>query len=135
MVIPNEGLLLWLLWAFDDSGVVQEDFVVDLYQNNYTPEYTSTGANFTVANFPLYAQVALPRSSFGAPTASGGTGTIVSSVTPSWEGGASANQTVYGWYMRGASSGKVLAAQAFPAAPTVIQGLTVSLGPMTFQMG
>lgn len=135
MLIPNEGLNEWMLWAFDDSGVVQEDFVVDLFQNNYTPVYTSTGSNFTVATFPGYAQVAVPRSSFAAPTSTGGVGTIVSSVQPTWTCSGGSGQTVYGWYMRGATSGKVLGTQTFASPVNMVNGISVTLGAMTYQMG
>ena len=135
MLIPNEGLLLWLLWAFDDSDEVQEDFVLDLFQNNYTPVFTSTGANFTIATFVGYDQIALPRGSFSAPTAAAGVGTIVSSVSPTWNCTGGAGQLVYGWLMRGAESGKVLGCQTFPGAVNMVNGVEVTLGAMTWQMG
>ena len=135
MLIPNEGLLLWLLWAFDDSGVSEEDFVLDLYANNFTPSYSSTGADFTIASFPGYSQVSLARTSFAYPTATGGVGTIVSSISPTWSCTGGSGQTVYGWLMRGASSGKVLGTQAFPSPPVMTSGISVTLGAMTWQMG
>jgi hypothetical protein len=135
VIVPNEGLLEWLFWAFDDSDEPQEDFVVDIFQNNFTPTYTSTGSDFTVASFPGYSQVALPRASFTTITAMSGVGTIVSTISPTWTCTGGSGQTVYGWYMRGASSGKVLGAQLFPTAPVLTNGISVSLGPMTWQMG
>lgn len=135
MVIPNEGLLKLAVQNWGVPGAAQEDFVVDLYSNNYTPVAGSSASNFTIATFTGYAQVAVARSTFGSPSIVGSTGNVTSSVSPTFTCTGGSSQTVYGWVMRGASSGKVYAAQLFTTAFTVVAGSNVQLTPFTLQTG
>jgi hypothetical protein len=134
IVVPNEGLLLWAEWAFVSDSVAVEDLVIDLYQNAYTPVDTSTGTDFTVATFAGYTQLSLPRADNTTITAALGVATIVSTVTVTWTSTDPTPQTVYGWYARGVSSGKVVAALEFDSPRTLSNGAIETLGPMTWQM-
>jgi hypothetical protein len=133
MVIPNSGKLLLIQMALGNPGAITEDFVVDLYSNNYTPVDSSVASNFTTAAFTGYAQASVPRSSFGAPTIVSNVANITSSATPQFACSGGGGQTVYGWYMRGATSGTVYAAQIFSAPLAMVPGLTLSLYPFTFE--
>lgn len=129
MVIPNEGKILWDQWATgaDVSGL--EDYVFDLYQNSYTPVDGSSAANFLVASFPGYAQVPVARSTYGTPTIVSNVAYALSSVSPLWSCTSGGPQTVYGWYMRSASTGKVLAAAVFDVPWVMAAGATLTLSP------
>jgi len=134
MVIPNEGKALLATMCFAYPVPVTEDFVVDLYQNNYTPTDSSTASSFTVAAFTGYAQVAVARSTFGTPGIVANVAQITSSVSPLFTCTGGGGQTVYGWYMRGATSNKVYAAAAFdtprvlnPIASELLQPFTINL--------
>lgn len=133
MIIPNEGKLLLIALCFA-AGASTEDFVVDLYQNNYTPVDSSTGSSFTVSSFTGYAQVAVARSTFGTATIVSNVANITSSVSPAYACSAGGGQLAYGWYVRGASSGKVYAAAAFSVAVNMAAGATLTLTPFTIQL-
>lgn len=134
MIIPNVGLELWLYWLLNQNSETLEDFVVDLYQNNYTPVFTSVAANFTASTFPGYAQVSVTRSSFTTISAADGIGAAVSTITPQWTCNGGAGQDAYGWFMRGATSGTLLAAQEFLNVRNMLPNTTETLGPFAMQM-
>lgn len=134
MVIPNEGKLLWLYWALGTDGSDLEDFVIDLYQNDYTPVDASTGADFTAATFTGYSQFAVARADFAAPAIA--SNVAVSDLTPfpDWTCTGGSMQTCYGWYMRGASSGDVLAAERFATPRQMANGAKLSLDPFEMKL-
>ena len=134
MVIPNEGKILWEYWALCSPGTDLEEFVIDLYQNNYTPVDGSSAGNFTVATFPGYAQVALLRANFSAPSITANVAYTQYSSAPDFSCTGGGGQLVYGWYMRGATSGKVLAAQAFAIARNMTPGASESINPLQFAL-
>ncbi len=134
IVIPNEGKTLLDEMSFADPSAITEDFVVDVYSNNYTPVNGSTGSDFTVATFTGYAQVSVPRASFGAAAIVANVAEITSSVIPTFSCSAGGGQTCYGWFMRGASSGKVYAAQLFSVARLLNAGASVLLNPFKLKL-
>lgn len=124
-VIPDEGKIILLGRALQTTGAVAaEDYVCDLYQNNYTPVNGSTGSNFTVATFTGYSQVAMPRTDFPAPTGSGGVVNTTNSVPGAFTCTGGSPQTIYGCYVRGATSGKVVWASIFDATRSMATGAT-----------
>jgi hypothetical protein len=135
MVIPNGALVFWLQWAFNNTTDPYEDFVIDLFSNNHTCAVTDTAGTYTTATFPGYAQVAIARSTFGSATATGGLGTIVSSVTPLWNCTGGSGQLVYGWFLRGATSGQLLACANFASARNMLPSTSESLGAYQQVMG
>lgn len=129
MVIPNEGKELWLYWALGTDGTDLEDFEINLFQNNYTPDDDSTDSDFTVATFTGYAQVDADRAQFGAPAIIADVAYSTLNFVPTFICTGGAAQTVYGWWMRGRTSGIVLAAQRFDAPRVMTNGATEELDP------
>jgi hypothetical protein len=134
MVIPNEGKLLWLEWALTGDGSSLEDFVVRLYSNNYTPVDGSTLANFTEATFTGYTELDIMRSDFSTPVIVANVAEAQTSVPPEWTCTGGAAQDIYGWYLVGVDSGKVLAAQRFDAVRTMAAGATETLDPFKIKL-
>jgi hypothetical protein len=128
-------MVLWTQWAVAPPGGTLEDFVYDLFSNNHTPAYTDSAADYTIASFTGYAQVAVARSTFAAATATGGIGTIVSSVAPQWTCSGGSAQTCYGWIMRGATSGKLLGVGQFATPRLLTAGTTENIGYATVETG
>lgn len=133
MVIPNEGKQLWLEWALPGDGTSFEDFEINLFSNDYTPVDGSTDSDFTAATFGGYAQVDAERADFGAPSISSNVAYSLLSFVPTFTQTSGSPQTVYGWWMRGATSGIVLAAQRFDTARVMAIGATETLDP--FRIG
>jgi len=133
MVIPNEGKLLWLYWALGTDGSDLEDFVVDLFSSNTTVVDASTATDFTIATFTGYAQVPVDRADFAAPSISSNVAIIDDSTFPVFTCTGGSPQTVYGWIMRGATSGDIVAGQNFDSPRVMNPGATESLDPFEFK--
>jgi hypothetical protein len=133
MVIPNEGKLLWLDRALRTPTNAPEDYVCQLFQSNTTVVDASTLTDFTIATFPGYADVSVPRSAFGAPTISSNIAQTVVGASPSFDCTGGAGQTVYGWLLVGAVSGKIIAGQNFAAPRVMVTGANETLAPFTFK--
>jgi hypothetical protein len=134
MVILNAGKQLLLDQAFGESSS-PEDYVVDLYSNNHVPVDTDTAGAFTTAVFTGYAQVSVPRSSFGAATIVSNLAVLLSSVVPTFSCTGGGGQTVYGFYLRGASSGTAYLAQYFTGGRAITSGLSEVLYPFQIELG
>lgn len=132
MVIPNEGKILLLDRALCTPGNAPEDYSCRLFQNNVTVADASTLADFTVATFTGYANVAVARSTFPTPSIVGAVARTISSVIPTFTCTGGASQTVYGWILVGVTSGKVIAGQNFAVPRVMSPGATEKLDP--FQM-
>lgn len=113
MVVPDEGKILWLYWALCTDGSDLEDFTLKTFQNDYTPDDSSTASSFTVSSFTGYSNVSIARSSLPTPTITSHVAITTRSAVPTFTCTAGAGQNMYGWYLVGASSGKVVAAQRF----------------------
>lgn len=128
LVVPNEGeieLLKKLLIYTADT----EQYQLRLYQNDYSPNADSTLSSFSEADFTNYALKALNRSDWATPTTDGN-GKAQSQVSfQSWTCGLSGN-TVYGYYVVGASSGKVLWAERFNVARSLGDGDVLNVTPV-----
>lgn len=135
MVILNDGKKLLLDQAFGQSSS-PEDYVVDLYSNNHVPVDVDTAASFTVAAFTGYAQVSIPRASFGAATiVTGPLANLLSSTVPTFTCTGGGGQTVYGFFLRGAISGTAYLAQYFTGGRAITSGLSEILYPFQIQLG
>jgi hypothetical protein len=132
MVMPNEGKLKYQYWALCTNGSDLEDFVVDLFVSNTTVGNSSTAADFTIASFTGYAQVAVTRASLSAPAITSNVAYTSKSTPPSFTCTGGSSQTAYGWIMRGATSGKIIFGQNFDVARVMSAGATETLTPFQF---
>ena len=123
LVTPNEGQLELMANMLITSGFTGYDYLIDLYQNNYTPVQASTASDFTIATFSGYSQVTATRADFVTPTTVSNQATTSLSTNPlTWTCGVTGN-TIYGYLVRSALSGKVLWAELLPAGPyTLVDG-------------
>jgi hypothetical protein len=104
-----------------------ENFLLRLYQNNYTPDATSVLADFLEANFTNYSEKTLSRSNFSAAATdvSGDAFTEYNSDQV-WTCGATGN-TIYGYYMVGATSGELYWAEEFATSRSLVNGDTLTI--------
>lgn len=129
LVVPSEGELELLDKMLKDALTVDENFILKLYQNNYTPVEASTGTAFTEANFTGYAARTLTRTNWNAAVASTSKAESSYGTAPaSWTCGASGN-TIYGYYVVGSSSAKVLWAEKFATARVLADQDILNLTP------
>ena len=74
------------------------DYVLKLYNNNYTPGQATVLADFTEATFTGYTGTTFARSAWGAATANPVTNKgEISASQISWTAGSA--ETVYGYYV------------------------------------
>lgn len=134
MVIPNVGKLLWLSWALSGSGSTYEDFVVELFQSDTTPDADSVLSDFTISDFPGYEIQTLTRADFSAPAIvsdqAQSTGTPIPTYTCTGGGG----QDAYGWVMYGADSATLLAVQRFDRVRNMTNGASEELDPFPIKL-
>lgn len=128
LVVPNEGeieLLQKMLLNTADT----EQYSLRLYRVDYTPVLSSTLTDFTEANFTNYLAKTLSRGDWSTPTTNGSNKGQSNVATQSWTCGASGN-TIYGYYVVGATSGKVLWAEKFSSARVMTNLDVLNLTPV-----
>jgi hypothetical protein len=106
-----------------------ENYILKLYQNNYTPDGNAAPGSFTEANFTNYAAVTMTRALWNSSTiVSGVAQTSYGSAPLSWTCGASGN-TIYGYYVVGATSAVVLWAELFATSRVLANQDVLNLTP------
>lgn len=127
-VIPDEGKTYWLDRALLASGFTTEDYTLKGFQNDYTPDDASTASSFTESSYTGYLSVTITHSSFPASTI---TSHVAYSAAPdaSFTCTGGSTQTMYGVYLVGATTGKVLAAVRFDNPRSMSPGATETVTP------
>ena len=130
LLVPDVGeveLLKRLLY----SNAGSENLTLKLYSNNVTPAESDTATTYTEATFTGYAAKTLTStqtgSTWGVPATVGG-------VTSSTYGTAqvfspTSSQTIYGYYVIGATSTVLLWAELFSSAKSLVSGDTLTVTP------
>lgn len=116
---PNNGEGDALSYLVNKS--TPENLVLRLFQNNITPAETDTAATYTEASFTGYSAPTLTGASWvvteGAPSnAAYAQQTFTSSA-------GAQNQSVYGYYLTRATSGRIAWAERFTDGPYLIVNL------------
>jgi len=116
IIVPNEGEIELLDKMLKDPLVADEDYIFKLFKNDYTPDGDTTSSDFDEADFTNYVSKTLTRANFGSASlnVSNEAETTYSSEL-SWTCGATGN-TIYGSYVLGETSLKVLWTERFPTA-------------------
>ncbi len=128
IVWPNVGeveALKRLLY----SDASAEDLTLKLYKSNTTPGETDVAGTYTEADFTGYSAETLTSSQSGStwevPTTSGATRSDYQ--TPlTWTCGASGN-TIYGYFVIGATSGTLYFSERFASSYTLADTDTFTL--------
>ena len=108
---------------------VDESYILKLYQNNHTPAAADAAGSFTEATFTNYAAVTLTRAGWNAAvTVSGKAQCSYGSSPQAWTCGATGN-TIYGYYVTGATSGMVLFSELYSASRILANGDVMQLTP------
>ena len=132
-----------MAWQCPDAGEVfltkrvlysdadAENLTLKLYKTSVVFAESDVAATYTVADFTNYADVTLTSSQSGStwavPTTSAGVTSSTYGTNAVWSPGSS--QTVYGLYLLGASSGTLVAVDAFAAGLPLTNGATLTVTP------
>jgi hypothetical protein len=128
LIVPDEGeieLLKKLLILTTDT----ETYSVKLFQNNYIPSSSTTAADFTEADFDGYAPVTLNRSDWSTPTIDISSDALSTAPSQSWTCGTFGN-TIFGYYVLGSTSGKVLWSERLSVARVLNNNDVLHVSPI-----
>lgn len=129
LVVPNAGELELLDKMLKDALSSNEDYILKLFRNDYTPDQTTAAGSLTEANFTNYAAVTLTRSGWNsAVTVSNKAESSYGSAAQSWTCGTTGN-TIYGYWVTGATSSAVLWAERFAVSRVLASGDVLNLTP------
>ena len=129
LIVPNQGEIELLDKCLRDALSVDENTILKLYTNNYTPDANTAPGSFTEAAFTNYAARTLTRANWNAAvTTSGKAESSYGSSAQSWTCGAT-GATCYGYWCEGATSAKVLWAEKFATARVLAENDILNLVP------
>lgn len=130
LVVPTEGELELLDKMLKDALSSDENYILKLFNSSITPSGTTSSGSFAgvTATFTNYSHKTLTRAGWNAATISSGTAVADYGTTQSWTCGATTD-TVYGYWIEGATSNKVLWAERFTTARTMGNGDVLNLTP------
>ena len=119
----NEGELQLLNKMLKLALSTNESYILKLFSNNYTPDANTAVGSLTEAAFTNYAARTLTSASWNTAITNGsGKGETSYATTPqSWTCGTT-GQTIYGYWVEGAASTKVLWAEKFSTARVLANG-------------
>lgn len=132
LLVPDVGEVVLLNNLL--AGGVLENWTLKLYKTDVTPAEGDTDASYTVADFTGYSNKTLTRAvgagNWSTPsTNTGTTSSTYNSGTPqSWTLSGS-SQTIYGYFVVGATSTTLLFAEKFAASRALSDGDTLELTP------
>lgn len=115
LVTPNQGELELLNKMLKAALSVDENYILKLFRNDVTPDSSFVTSSFVEANFTNYAAKTLTRANWNNAVNVAGTATSsYGSVPQTWTCGTTGN-TIYGYWVEGATSGTCLWAERFGA--------------------
>jgi hypothetical protein len=145
LLVPHEGELV--LMSDMIGGGTLENWQLCLYNSNIIPNESDVAANYTSheTTFSGYARVTLTRSisptTWNTPVSQAPSGspawssrslvghTQYGSSPQTWTCGVTGD-TVYGYFIIGVSSGKLICAEAFVTPRTLASGDVISIQPV-----
>lgn len=131
-VIPDEGKKLILDEVFRLT-TARESFLLKQFVSNTTVGDASTLADFTIATYTGYADVAVARADWGAATAPASVGQIDKTVNPVFTCTGGSAQTVYGLLLVGATSGKIYCGVNYTTPISMAPTATDTINPLRVQ--
>lgn len=131
LVIPNAGELVLLDKMLKAALSVDEGYIVKLYQSNLSLTQTMVAADLDAveANFTGYVGKTLTRAGWGASVLSTTIASSTYATVQSWTCGATGN-TIFGYYVVGATSGTLLWAEAFAVSRPMVTTDILNLTPV-----
>jgi hypothetical protein len=114
LLVPDAAEVVWLKAVINHTA--PQNLVLKLFKNNHTPAEGDTEADYTEADFSGYAALTLTGSSWSVSSSGGVTTASYAQQTFTSDADQS-TQSVYGYYLVQASSGKIMWAEKFTDGP------------------
>lgn len=129
LVFANSGELLVVQWMLKATST-PENLTLKLFKNDYVPTATSAAGDFVEADFTSYSAKTLSRGTWQSPSTVSGKASIAYDTAPqTWTCGTAGN-TIYGYYVVGASSGTLIYAERFGSSRTLGNGDSLNVQPL-----
>jgi len=128
LITPNSGELELLDKMIKDALDTDEDYTLKLFKSDTTPDKDTVSNDFTEADFTDYAAKTLTRANWGAASTVNDKAESTYGSQQSWTCGASGN-TVYGYWIEGATSGTCLWAERFATSRTLVENDQLNITP------
>lgn len=128
--VPDVGELELLDLMLKEATTADEKYELKLYKNNITPADTDNTSSFTPATFTNYVTKTLSRAGWNTAVTNGSdkAETSYGSTPQSWTCGATGN-TIYGYYVEGSTSNKLLWAERFATQRVLASGDVLNITP------
>ena len=127
LVVPDVGELRLLDTMLKLALSTNENHILRLYKNNYTPISTAALGSFTEADFTGYAARTLSRASWNSAVTVSAKAECSYSAVQSWTCGVTGN-TIFGYYVVG-SGGTLLWAELFSTSRVLASGDVLNITP------
>lgn len=116
LLVPNDGEVLALKNFLNHTAPQNQK--LKLYKSNTTPAETDTASSYTESTFTGYAEIALTGSSWSVSAGAPSSATYAQQTFSSSADQASEN--AYGYFVVQTTSGLIMWAERFAAAPYAI---------------
>ena len=129
LLVCRQGELQLLDKMLKDALSTDENYILMLFKNNYTPDQDDDDGSFTEADFTDYAARTLTRALWNASQVNSTKAESSYGTSPaSWTCGATGN-TIFGYWMEGATSSDVLWAEKFATSRVLADGDVLNITP------
>ncbi len=129
LMVPRQGELELLDKMLKDALSTDEDYILKLFKNNYTPDQDDDNSSFTEANFTAYAARTLTRALWNAAQVNSTKAESSYGTAPeSWTCGVTGN-TIYGYWVEGVVDNDVLWSEKFATARVLADGDVLNITP------
>lgn len=131
LLIPDEGELEILDKCLKDALSVNENYSLRLFKVNKTPDDSDVAVDYTAieADFTGYVAKTLTRAGWGAAILVADTASSTYGTVQSWTA-TSAGNIIYGYFVLGSTSGKLLWCEKFGTPRSMGVGDILDLTPV-----
>jgi hypothetical protein len=129
LLVPKEGETELLDKCLHDALSVDETFTLKLYKTDITIDGDITKDSFTEADFDGYGAKTLTRAGWNAATLNGSDQAHSTYAQQTFTCNGSTGNTIYGYYVLGTTSQKVLWAEKFGTARVLAENDELLLTP------
>lgn len=127
LIVPDQGELRLLDTMLKLALSTNENHILKLYTNNYTPVAAAAPGSFTEAAFTGYAARTLTRASWNSAVTVSNKAECSYSAVQSWTCGT-VGATIFGYYVQG-SAGTLLWAELFSTSRVLASGDVLNITP------
>ncbi len=129
LVVPDQGEIRLLDIMLKLALSTNENYILKLFKSDTTPAAATAPGSFTEADFTGYAARTLTRTNWNsAVTVSNKAESSYGTSPQSWTCGTTGN-TVYGYWVQGSSSAKVMWAERFSTSRVLANGDVLNITP------